>query len=380
MIPLLQTPSPIIPELRKLKISVGIPTDGKPDVEPLPDGTYLLRNMLIGKDFHWQKRIEAILPEKPEITADGEFPVICRMDPETYLKSVVGSEMNPAAPLEFLKAHAIISRSWAVGKMLRYHPEGRAGMTDTAYTLIGWDDTAAHTQFHVCSDDHCQRFQGLQPISPEAREAIESTAGLVLVDPEGNLVDARFSKCCGGHSELFSTCWQPIMPPGLLVVEDPWCDLSGLPEGRRKEILSAVMKDYDLPAAQSRHWTVSVSREEIRDNLRAKFGRDVGEIRSMRAVERGPSGRISLLEIEGAAGRLFLGKELWIRRLLSPTHLYSSAFDIAEKESGFELHGRGWGHGVGLCQIGAARMAAEGASHGEILSHYYPTARIQPLS
>lgn len=359
-------------------ITIGIPTAGPPRIKDAGEDLVRLENMLIGKEFHWQRELSVLLPgEVTVIDHEGRetFSVINRLPVETYLECVVGSEMNPRAPIEFLKAHAIISRSWAVGKMLRVHPEDDCGRVDTPDRLIGWDDTAAHTLFDVCSDDHCQRYQGLQPVSDKAREAIRQTAGMVLTDGDGELVDARFSKCCGGRTELFSSCWQDREMAGLKSFEDPWCDLSAVSD----ESLRVIMKDYDLSTRGGYRWTAKVSKQEIGRNLRGKFGRDVGEVLSVAPVERGPSGRIKLLGIQGSRGKLVLGKELWIRRLLSDSHLYSSAFEIEDSGPELILTGRGWGHGVGLCQTGAAHMALCGAGYREILGFYYPDTRVTRL-
>lgn len=374
------------------EIAVGIPTVGVPRLESVGKGFTRLENMLIGKDFHWQQELSVILPGRVEIVSSEKLvgssevemvrseaerkgkkkigEVINFVPLERYLECVVGSEMNPAAPVEFLKAHAIISRSWAVGKILGIHPEDNIGRVDTPDCLIGWDDTAAHIGFHVCSDDHCQRYQGLQPVAPEVLEAIRATAGVVLTDMEGNLIDTRFSKCCGGKTEVFSTCWQDRELPGLESFDDPWCNI------KASTVLRAVLKEYDLATQGGYRWVMVVNKSDIERNLREKFGRSVGRVLRIEAVERGLSGRIKLLRIIGDKGTLLLGKELWIRRLLSPTHLYSSAFEIEDLGDDVRLVGRGWGHGVGLCQIGAARMALEGASCEEILRFYYPNTRL----
>lgn len=427
------------------EIAVGIPTVGVPRLVSVGDGLTRLENMLIGKDFHWQQELSVVLPGRVVVRNEervvrngngavggeemgfGMGEVINYVPLERYLECVVGSEMNPGAPVEFLKAHAIISRSWAVGKVLGIHPEDDAGRVDTEGCLIGWDDTSAHTGFHVCSDDHCQRYQGVQPVAPEVLKAIRATAGMVLTDKEGKLIDARFSKCCGGVTELFSTCWQDKELAGLESFSDPWCNLyserpyvavgkndrDNIPEGeeghdsegdgkslpevdvntvgksdgvvtkggraKASTILRTVLKEYDLSTKGGYRWTAFVSKSEIERNLREKFKRNVGRVLGIEAVERGLSGRIKLLRIVGDNGILLLGKELWIRRLLSPTHLYSSAFDIEDLGDEVKLTGRGWGHGVGLCQIGAARMAFEGARCEEILRFYYPGTRILPL-
>ncbi|MDE6670312.1 MAG: SpoIID/LytB domain-containing protein [Muribaculaceae bacterium] len=375
-------------------IKVGIKTDGSPVLEHYTDYT-LVKNMLIGDGFHWQRSLEVCLPgevslykssEQSEIIgsdateADRNITLINRLPLETYLECVVGSEMNPSASIEFLKAHAVISRSWALGKVLGAHPCNDSGYKNTSDCLIGWDDTAGHHGFDVCSDDHCQRYQGLQPITPIALQAIRDTAGEVLTVADGSLVDARFSKCCGGRTEVFSTCWQSRSVSCLESFDDPWCDLSGLSADRRRKLLSSILKDYDLVTeGYGYRWQNEISKTTVRENLWRRFGRDVGEILRLESLHRGPSGRIDLLRIHGTRGTLDLGKELWIRRLLSSSHLYSSAVDIEDLGSAFRLTGRGWGHGVGLCQIGAANMAVHGYNYRNILSFYYPGAVITSI-
>lgn len=393
-------------------IEVGIPTDGAPVFEATEKGI-LLKNMLIGKDFHWQKSIEALLPGDVIVNDDPVFRIINRLPIETYLECVVGSEMNPEAPAEFLKAHAVISRSWAIGKIIGVH-SGQANLESSlcgsepsacgsswsrdgtdfsgANTqgkvflpekIINWEDTCDHHGFHVCSDDHCQRYQGIQPIRPEILDAIRSTADMVLLSPGGKLVDTRFSKCCGGRTEVFSSCWQDVEAPCLESFEDPWCDLTTLPEEKRDKVLSSILKDYDLANGGGYRWHTTVSSTEIEENLHKKFGRDVGKVRDLEVTERGSSGRATRLKVYGTKDILEIGKELMIRRLLAPTHLYSSAITInrtsnQQKEGDiiFEIEGKGWGHGVGLCQIGAARMALEGHHFRSILSFYYPSSTL----
>ena len=361
-----------------MEIRVGIKTDGEPVVRQ--QGEYsVVENMLIGDRFHWQQRIKAVLPGKLDrLSADSanredHISIINTLPLEKYLECVVGSEMNPEAPSEFLKAHAVISRSWALGKILRIHPRDNMGRKAAKEILTGWDDTSDHTGFDVCSDDHCQRYQGIQPLAPAAKIAISETQGEVLRTTEGELLDTRFSKCCGGRSELFETCWQPLRLKGIESIKDPWCDLSALTPVARRSLLSRILKDYDFSSEDYGYrWQREISKAAVKENLRKHFDRDVGEIRSITPLHRGSSGRIDLLRIYGEKGSLDLGKELWIRRLLSPSHLPSSAFEIEEKESVFVLKGKGWGHGVGLCQIGAANMAMNGASYKQILAFYYP--------
>ncbi|MCH5229086.1 MAG: SpoIID/LytB domain-containing protein [Muribaculaceae bacterium] len=369
-------------------INIGIRTKGIPQIRK-NDNFIIVENLLIGDGFHWEKTIEARLPGEityvnagiNNSTAYGSNVSLINHAPmETYLECVVGSEMNPTAPEEFLKAHAVISRSWAVGKVFDIHFKGREGSINNYNTLIGWEDTASHRGFHVCSDDHCQRYQGLQPISKEAERVIHDTEGEILVSSSGKIIDARFSKCCGGKTELFSTCWQSVDPLSIESIDDPWCDLFSLDPIERESLLKSILKDYDLATENyGFRWTSEISKKEIKENLKKRFNRDVGVIKEIDPLHRGPSGRIDLLRIYGTSGYLDLGKELWIRRLLSPTHLYSSNFEVEERGEIIKIKGRGWGHGVGLCQIGAAHMAAKGASYKEILEFYYPGSRLQKL-
>lgn len=400
-------------------ISVGIPTAGAPRIRKEKDYT-VLENMLIGKDFHWQQSIVARLPGEVEVrrtdseagcSEEEEFGVINRLSLETYLRCVVGSEMNPNAPEEFMKAHAVISRSWALGKVFGVHSHSEKGKINTPDTIISWEDTCDHHGFDVCSDDHCQRYQGLQPIPEKVLRALEATEGEVLIAPDGRLVDARFSKCCGGRTEVFASCWQSREEACLESFDDHWCNLDSLPPEDREAVLKSILKDYDLANGGGFRWETTVSADEIRRNLRSKFGRDIGEIQSIEVLERGSSGRVITLRLTGypdstapESGKtpthLVIGKELMIRRLLAPTHLYSSWFDIEELTQDASatsnetsepkaramktnhprewlLKGHGWGHGVGLCQVGAARMALAGHSYREILQFYYPGARIE---
>lgn len=364
-------------------IRVGLITDGRPEVTPLPDGRHRIGNLLIGKDFHWERTIAITTPGEIETLNETEtrpdrVTLILTLPIESYLKMVVGSEMNPLAPSEFLKAHAILSRSWALGKILHSHPEGHEGKLDTDMIHIGWDDTADHHGFDVCSDDHCQRFQGESPLPRACAEAIEATRGLVLTDSQGHVVDARFSKCCGGRSERFSTCWQDMEPPCIESVEDSWCDYSGLDEKTRRDLTSAVMKDYDLATSDFHDWEERVPKSLVGNRIRTCLSRDIGDVTSIMPLKRGVSGRISLLRVSGTKGSIDVGKELHIRRILSESHLKSSWFDAEDTGDSLTLKGHGWGHGVGLCQMGAARMAL---AHGyeDILKFYFPHAEIRDI-
>ncbi len=361
--------------MEKQFVTVGIPTDGEPRLRR-EEGITVLENQLIGVGFHWERAVESRLPGEIMVNDDPLFRLINRLPVEDYLEAVVGSEMNPSAPVEFLKAHAIISRSWVMGKILRCHNAGEHRKVASPVRIVDWEDTCDHIGFDVCADDHCQRYQGIQDISDNPRRAIKETEGLVIVSERGELVDARFSKCCGGITEMFSTCWQDVEPDCLESVEDKWCDLSGLPEDEKKRLLGIVMKDYDLSLGGGYRWKRRVSKRGIGERVLSRIGMDLGNIKSFNPMERGVSGRIKLLRIVGEKGEIEIGKELLIRRIMAPDCLYSSAFEIEEAGDDLILHGKGWGHGVGLCQIGAAHMAAHGYTVREILAHYYPGSRL----
>lgn len=359
------------------EIKVGIKTLGKPEITEKGD-VHILHNMLIGDGFHWQKTVRATLQgQLEEYYGEDNVSLINTLPLETYLESVVGSEMNPSAPVEFLKAHAVISRSWALGKILDVHLRSKKDYVDSENLLTGWDDTSSHQGFHVCSDDHCQRYQGIQNIPEINLQALRQTRNEVLTTEDGRILDARFSKCCGGRTELFSTCWQNESVPGLQSFVDPWCDLSELSPISRRGLLKSILKDYDQTTkGYGYNWTHEITKKDVERNLMERFDRNIGKVESIEVFHRGPSGRIDLLRIKGTTGHLDLGKELWIRRLLSDSHLYSSAFEIKDTGDSFILTGKGWGHGVGLCQIGAAHMASQGHSYREILQFYYPGSTV----
>jgi SpoIID/LytB domain protein len=235
--------------------------------------------------------------------------------------------------------------------------------------LIKWYDREAHTHFDVCADDHCQRYQGVsRKVTPQVHEAIRATRGIVL-SYEGEVCDARFSKCCGGITELYENCWDDTPHPYLSVVHDPYCNTDD------PKILSEVLNHYDQSTDFYR-WTVQYTQTELSELVRRRGGFDYGDIVDLIPIERGPSGRIVRLQIVGTKATRIIGKELEIRRTLSETHLYSSAFEVEKRGETFILHGSGWGHGVGLCQIGAAVMGAKGYNYKEILHHYYPEATL----
>lgn len=365
-------------------IRVGLITDGPPRLKI--DGELTeVGNLLIGHTFHWQQSIPVRIAgtTKPLIPPQGNIYVVNTLPLEDYLESVTASEMNPKAPLEFLKAHAVISRSWAMRKLSGDNRGLSDGKKMTGDVVIDWEESDAHKGFDVCSDDHCQRYQGTTPArSGNAIEAVRQTRGVVLTSATDNgeeIIDARFSKCCGGRTELFSSCWADKDFPYLPAQTDKWCDLSAMSRGGLEEFAGTVFKGYDRDAGSITKWTHDVPADEIRENIIKRYGIDLGDILHLDPISRGASGRMTRLEVKGSRGSLTVGKELPIRRILARDCLRSSWFDIEEREGSFRLRGRGWGHGVGLCQTGAARMAQEDRNHEEILRFYYPGAKLTKL-
>lgn len=316
------------------------------------EASFILYDVVIGIDFHWQQKRTFKYAGGLKFIVEGDrITAVNCIGMEDYLMSVISSEMKSSASIELLKAHAVISRSWLKARLK--------------------DRKAGHEHFDVCADDHCQRYQGLtMAVGDDVCRAIDRTWGQVL-EYGGDICDTRYSKCCGGRTELFSTCWEDVDLPYLQSVEDPFCDCEN------SSILSQVLNDYDLHTADFHDWTVQYTTDELSELVRTRTGIDFGTIVALEAVERGPSGRIKYLRITGTLREEVIGKELAIRKALSSSHLKSSAFEIEKSPDGFILKGRGWGHGVGLCQIGAAAMAAQGYDYRQILSHYYVGAEIK---
>jgi SpoIID/LytB domain protein len=366
-------------------------------------GTFTLYDVTIGIGFHWERCEDQTFPGTLIFVPEGENVRAINLLPiEEYLTSVISSEMKPSAPKEFLKAHAVISRSWVLAQIRSLHPLKTNTVSCSEQSdnrIMRWYDHEQHKLFDVCADDHCQRYQGLtRIINPAARSAVRETFSEILTY-ENRLCDARFSKCCGGITEQFDTCWQDKQIPYLIPLRDSNIDKKGaLPDLTVEEnarswilsepesfcnsasgnILAESLNGYDLETPDYYRWKVEYSIEQLSEIFRRKSGLEIGEIKDLRPISRGHSGRIKELEIEGTLRTVNIGKELEIRRCLSESHLFSSAF-VVEKETdtegrltGFTLHGAGWGHGVGLCQIGAAVMASEGCNYREILRHYYP--------
>ena len=363
--------------------------------------TFTLHDVTIGIGFHWERNEEQTFSGQLKFIVENELVHAINILPvEEYLTSVISSEMKPTASKEFLKAHAVISRSWVLAQLRSPFRKTEATPSTDASTghdyildrIIKWYDHDQHTLFDVCADDHCQRYQGrTRIISAAAQAAVKETLGQTLVF-DGHLCDARFSKCCGGVTEQFETCWQDEHKPYLVALRDSSINEGALPDLSIEEnarqwimsepksfcnsadgnILSESLNGYDLETPDYYRWKVEYTVEQVSDIFRRKSGLDIGDIVDLRPIRRGPSGRIYELEIEGTKQTVTIGKELEIRRTLSESHLFSSAFVIEKTQDGFILHGAGWGHGVGLCQIGAAVMASKGYSYREILRHYYP--------
>jgi len=373
------------------------------------DSAFELFQVTIGTRFHWERKENQtflgnlILWPRQDgtITAINEIPL------EDYLKSVISSEMNATAPVEFLKVHAILSRSWllaALDRKKKTNDTSRSAHTipEREGEVIRWYDREDHDLFDVCADDHCQRYQGTQKIvSAQAEEAVRNTLGTVLTH-HNEICDARYSKACGGLTEDFDTAWEDRRVPYLTSIAD--APVPHPPIGTEEEaarwilsspvaychtedegLLDKILPAFDRETKNFFRWTIEYSREELEEILREKSGFDFGDLQEVVPLRRGPSGRIRRLKIVGSKRSLAVGKELEIRRWLSRSHLYSSAFlvkvkkDPRGKAERFIFHGAGWGHGVGLCQIGAAVMAARGFSAVEILKHYFRGVEIKKI-
>ena len=355
-----------------------------------------LLDVVIGIHFHWErKETQRFNGSLKFIVIEGEVQAINIVPTEDYLTSVISSEMSATSSLELLKAHAVISRSWLLNKLENKETESHAdAMVVTDERVVRWYDHQDHTLFDVCADDHCQRYQGITKASTQAvREAIKATFGEVLTY-DGKICDARFYKACGGATELFENCWEEVHHPYLLPVADSaqgklpdltqeavareW--ILSSPEAycntHDKQVLSQVLNNYDQETPDFYRWKVDYSQEELSSLVKEKMGIDFGKIIDLIPLRRGASARIIELKIVGEKRTMVIGKELEIRKALSTSHLYSSAFVVEKEEREgilhFILRGAGWGHGVGLCQIGAAVMASQGIDYRSILSHYYP--------
>ena len=368
------------------------------------DASFTLKEVVIGIGFHWQRTEDQVFRGALELIADdGRVTAVNRIGVDEYLVSVIASEMNASASPELLKAHAVISRSWLLAQIVRRQAkpavaESKCIVRSDDEERIRWYDREDHSLFDVCADDHCQRYQGITRTyehTAAVRRAVADTCGEVLTYG-GEICDARFSKCCGGVTEEFRNCWEERDYPYLSRVRDcdgdpPAPDLTREDEAARwigasaeafcntsdPGILGQVLNGYDCETSDFYRWRVEYTPWKLSDLVRRRLGIDLGAIRELIPVQRGASGRLVKLRIVGTQGAVTIGKELEIRRVLSESHLYSSAFVVEKTAEGFILRGAGWGHGVGLCQIGAAVMGHRGFAYDRILLHYYRGAAVE---
>ena len=370
--------------------------------------SFTLEDVTIGVNFHWErKEAQTFLGKLRFIVQDNNICAINELPVETYLTSVISSEMRATSSLELLKAHAVISRSWLLAQMEQRKAENnnvekQPSFFKTNEEIVRWYDREDHKQFDVCADDHCQRYQGItKAANKHVVEAIQQTAGEILTS-HGEICDARYSKCCGGAVEEFQYCWENIKKPYLQALPDTLPDSTPLPDltdeavARQwilsspdafcnttdQKVLSQVLNDFDQETTDFYRWSQTYSQAEVKQLLEEKLEVQFGDIIDLIPLERGKSGRIYRLKIVGKERTLIIGKELEIRRALSKSHLYSSAFIVEKADikdsvpQKFIIKGAGWGHGVGLCQIGAAMMGKQGYRYEEILLHYYKGAEI----
>lgn len=370
--------------------------------------SFTLEDVTIGVNFHWErKEAQTFLGKLRFIVEDNNICAINELPVETYLTSVISSEMRATSSLELLKAHAVISRSWLLAQMEQRKAENnnvekQPSFFKTNEEIVRWYDREDHKRFDVCADDHCQRYQGItKAANKHVVEAIQQTAGEILTS-HGEICDARYSKCCGGAVEEFQYCWENIKKPYLQALPDTLPDTTPLPDltdeavvrqwilsspdafcnTTDQKVLSQVLNDFDQETTDFYRWSQTYSQAEVKQLLEEKLEVQFGDIIDLVPLERGKSGRIYRLKIVGKERTLIIGKELEIRRALSKSHLYSSAFIVekADIKDGvpqkFIIKGAGWGHGVGLCQIGAAMMGKQGYRYEEILLHYYKGAEI----
>jgi SpoIID/LytB domain protein len=369
----------------------------------LKDAVFTLCNVTIGNHFHWKRTEDQTfhgdlilqLRKDETIAALNEIPL------EDYLKSVICSEMSASAPMEFLKVHAILSRSWLLAALDCKKKTKETSIpawktNEKEDEVIRWYDRTDHDLFDVCADDHCQRYQGITKImSEQAKEAVRGTCGMVITY-QNEICDARYSKACGGITEDFVTAWDDKRVSYLTSISDApvphqpirteeeasawiFSDPDAYCHPKDEDLLKKILPDFDRETKSFFRWKIEYSRSELEEILREKSGFDFGTLKEIVPLSRGPSGRISRLKIVGTKRSIVVGKELEIRRWLSRSHLYSSAFLVTVEAERITLYGAGWGHGVGLCQIGAAVMATQGFSAEEILKHYFRGVEIQKI-
>ncbi len=374
------------------------------------DESFTLHDVVIGIEFHWQRTEDQVFKGGLRFIAEEyKNTAVNLIHTEEYLKSVISSEMKASSSKELLKAHAVISRSWLLAQIEKSRmSRGDSASNPTEFIsdteITRWYDREDHLNYDICADDHCQRYQGItRAASPVVTAAVEETGGEVLVYDD-KICDTRYSKCCGGMTELFENVWGPVSHPYLQSIMDSPVSPSGYDPALGKNenalnwigstpdvfcntsdktILNQVLNDYDLETMDFFRWKVTYDQAELSDIISKRTGISFGTVTGLIPLERGSSGRITRLKIEGTQKSMIIGKELEIRKALSKTHLYSSCFHVEKTDSGkgttFILRGAGWGHGAGLCQIGAAVMASRGYSYDEILKHYFRGAELKKI-
>lgn len=384
---------------RQSETTVEVPLHLEPEQ---PEAcSFTLKGVVIGIGFHWERKEDQTFKGSLRIIAEDDHLTAINLLPiEDYLVSVISSEMSATSSLELLKAHAVISRSWLLAQKekSRHIRPAYQSCRQTDQEYLRWYDREDHTHFDVCADDHCQRYQGIsKACTPAVQEAVIATSGEILTW-QGKICDTRFSKCCGGVTEYFENTWEPEHHPYLSSITDgpeahSFGDLS-LEENARnwilaspaafcnttdRQILSDVLNDYDQETQHFYRWKVSYHKTELSALVKQKLGIDFGTVDDIIPVERGASGRLIRVKICGSLRSLTIGKELVIRKAFSPSHLYSSAFVVEQTNDRFTFYGAGWGHGVGLCQIGAAVMAANGYNYKQILQHYFKASQLEKI-
>ena len=374
--------------------------------------SFIIKDVVIGVKFHWERKEKQRFTHSLKLIKDnGKITVINIIPIEKYLMSVISSEMSAKCSMQMLEATAIVSRSWLLAqieksKTIKSEHKNYISATQSEEELIKWYDREDHRLFDVCADDHCQRYQGVTKMTSDiVRNAVEQTIGVVLLE-DGKILDARFSKSCGGISESFENVWEPVKHPSLSTIYDYKFIADDFDDDFSKErnaekwiranppafcnttdpkILNQILLDYDQETKDFYRWKVEFTQGELSDLIKRKSGIDFGLIKDLVPIERGFSSRLVKLKIVGTKKTLIIGKELEIRRTLSESHLYSSAFivekfgDVDGIPEKFSLLGAGWGHGVGLCQIGAAVMAEQGYQFDEIAIHYFKGANLKKI-
>ncbi len=396
---ILKDENQVILRNNKFKFVAAVNSEGK-------RSRFEIENVVIGIDFHWEQREREIFQgDFSIVNVGGKLTLINEIEVEKYLQSVISSEMNSDSPFEYLKAHAIISRSWLLAQMdKKRNKNSNQEMVISENEKIIWLDKTDHEIFDVCADDHCQRYQGLTRLrNNQAVQAVKETSGIVLMYGD-EICDARYSKCCGGITEEFQNVWNDEFKPYLKSVYDTENRNALLPQSedeivqfikssgdfycntKDENLLKHVLNDFDLTTKDFFRWKIEIKQLALKTLFEIKLGIDFGEIKALIPLERGKSGRIKKLKIVGTKKEFVIGKELEIRRTLSENHLYSSAFVVepvykegSEIPSKFILHGAGWGHGVGFCQIGGAVMASKGKTYEEILKHYFTDVDLKKI-